>query len=79
MLRLMGLPDTKAEARINRSGLMLYLAAYDDAKEAIKQTKTMGHLNLGKSMTGKGRTDLIKSILGLIATENVDGENPTQN
>lgn len=69
MLRVMAASDPKANARLRSVGLMLYLAADDDAKETIKQAETEGQFVLKGSDEDPDRTELVEALLTLIATE----------
>lgn len=69
MLRLMSMTDPKAQARLSSVGLILYLAADDDAKETIKQAETEGSIVLEGSEGDQDRAGLIRSIVDLIATD----------
>lgn len=48
---------------------MLYLAADDDAKEALKQAETEGTLSLEGSEDDENRTELVAKIMSILATE----------
>lgn len=55
MLRLLSIADPKAQGRLRSVGLMLYLAADDEAKETIKQAETEGTLILEGSEKDQDR------------------------
>lgn len=69
MLRLRATTDYRAEALLRSVGLMLYLAADDDAQETIKQAETEGRIVLEGSDDDADRSALVASIISLIATD----------
>lgn len=69
MMRLISPEKSKAKDRLNIVGLMIYLEANEEAKETIKQSKTVGTLMLEESECDQGREELSTAILDLIATK----------